>query len=93
VPHLRARLTVADTELRAAATQALGLLHDEASAPALTQMLGDAQADVRIGAAFGLLCLGANPAAEAYFAEREAKKDYHEPTLARLRERLKNLKR
>jgi len=92
VPHLRARLAVADTELRAAATQALGLLHDEASAPLLTKMLGDAQEplDVRVGAAFGLLCLAPNPAAEAFLAEREANKDYHEATLARLRERLKN---
>jgi len=57
----------------------------------LTRMLSDAQEsfDVRVGAAFGLLCLGPNPAAEAFFAEREAKKDYHEPTLQRLRERCK----
>jgi hypothetical protein len=48
---------------------------------------------VRVGAAFGLLCFGDDAAAEAFLAEREAKKDYHEPTLLHLRERLAALRR
>jgi HEAT repeat protein len=95
VPHLRARLGVVDLELRAEAAQALGLLRDEASRPELARLLGDpnAAADLRVSAAFGLCCLGPDTAAEAYLAEREAKADYHAPTLARLRERLAALRR
>lgn len=48
---------------------------------------------MRVGAAFGLLCLGADADAQRFLAEREAKKDYHEPTLALLRERLAALQR
>jgi hypothetical protein len=90
VPHLRARLQSPDTELRAASTQALGLLHDTQSAPLLRKILQDGTEilDVRVGAAFGLLCLGADPEAEAFFAARETKGDYHAPTLSRLRARL-----
>jgi hypothetical protein len=44
--------------------------------------------DVRVAAAFGLCCFGGEPEAAAFLADREAKKDYHEQTLARLRERL-----
>jgi HEAT repeat protein len=95
IPHLRARLTAVDTELRAAATMALGLLGDKDSGKALALVLahGTESLDVRVGAAFGLLCLGPDAAAEAFLAEREQKGDYHAPTLARLRERLKNLPR
>jgi hypothetical protein len=95
IPHLRARLTAADTELRAAATMALGVLGDKDSGKALALVLahGGESLDVRVGAAFGLLCLGPDAAAEAFLAEREQKGDYHAPTLARLRERLKSLAR
>ena len=95
LPHLRPLLTHDDTELRSAAVQALGLLGDTASAPQLRERLDDAKEaiDVRVGAAFGLLCLGADAAAEAFLREREQKGDYHAPTLARLRERLRALGR
>ncbi|HEX6810264.1 MAG TPA: HEAT repeat domain-containing protein [Planctomycetota bacterium] len=95
IPHLRARLTVPDIELRAAAPQALGLLQDVESKATLTERLQDANEalDVRVGAAFGLLCLGQTPEAETFLAEREAKGDYHAPTLARLRERLAQVQR
>jgi HEAT repeat protein len=88
VPHLRPLLSHPDTERRAAATQALGVLQDHASAAALTGRMQDENEvlDVRVGAAFGLLCLGANPDADAFLTARE--RDYHAPTLARLRERL-----
>jgi HEAT repeat protein len=88
--HLRARLQLPDTELRSAAANALGLLRDEPSGPALAALLADASEaiDVRVQAAFARLRLGADAAAEAYLAERERKGDYHEPTLRRLRERL-----
>lgn len=95
IPHLRPLLSNVDVELRAAAVQALGLLGDTASAPQLRTMLaatGEAL-DVRVGAAFGLLCLGTDPAAEAFLTEREQKNDYHAPMLAQLRERLKAVPR
>ncbi len=90
IPHLRPLLDDRDTELRREACQALGLLGDTESKPRLEQRLQDEQEtmDVRVAAAFGLLCLGEHPAALAYLNEREANKDYHEPTLTRLRERL-----
>ncbi|MGK0353749.1 MAG: HEAT repeat protein [Planctomycetota bacterium] len=90
LPHLRPLLGSRDTELRAQATQALGLLGDGQSRAALEARLQDANEtmDVRVGAAFGLLCLGDHAVASAYLAEREANLDYHEPTLTRLRERL-----
>ncbi|MBL8730616.1 MAG: HEAT repeat domain-containing protein [Planctomycetes bacterium] len=95
VPHLRPRLADPDTEQRAAAAQALGLLQDRPSAADLTTHLLDPQEaiDVRVGAAFGLLCLGENAAAEAFLAERQRLHDYHEPTLQRLRERLAQIRR
>lgn len=95
VPHLRARLDHIDTEVRAAAPAALGLLGDRASEAVLEQHLNDPteNLDVRVNAAFGLLCLSPHPAAEAFLAEREQKADYHAPTLARLRERLALLPR
>jgi len=90
IPHLRARLDDIDTEIRAAATQALGLLQDHDSTAALTARMQDPQEvlDVRVGAAFGLLCLGENAAAAEFLADREQKHDYHEGTLAKLRARL-----
>jgi HEAT repeat protein len=89
-PFLRARLVDIDTEVRLWCTQALGILRDEPSREALRARLRatDEALDVRVGAAFGLLCFGADAEAEAFLAEREQKKDYHESTLARLRERL-----
>jgi hypothetical protein len=95
LPRLRPFLGERDTELRAAATRALGLLRDEASRAALRGKLDDANEamDVRVGAAFGLLCFDADAKAEAFLAEREAKKDYHEPMLLQLRERLAALRR
>jgi hypothetical protein len=95
LPHLRPLLAHADFELRAATAQALGLLRDAQSAGALRARLADAgeAPDVRVGAAFAICCLGADAAAEAFLAERELKKDYHEPTLALLRERLATLHR
>ena len=47
--------------------------------------------DVRVGAAFALCCLGQSPEAVAFLDEREAKGDYHAPTLTKLRERLQQL--
>lgn len=90
IPHLRARLASLDTEVRAAVPPALGLLGDRDSAEALRKSLRDSNEvlDVRVNAAFGLLCFGADPDAEAFLAEREQKADYHAPTLVRLRERL-----
>lgn len=93
--HLRGKLLDTDTELRAAACQALGLLRDEASRESLRARLRDGfeTADVRVGAAFGLACFGPDAEAEAFLAEREQKRDYHEATLRRLRERLAALGR
>lgn len=90
IPYLRPMLEDRDTELRAAATEALGLLGDKDSLSQLEARLRDdnEQLDVRVGAAFGLLCLGAHEEATKYLDEREANKDFHEPTLIRLRERL-----
>lgn len=95
VPHLRVRLHDPDVELRAAATQALGLLRDTQSIAPLRVLLRDAAEamDVRVGAAFGLSCFGPDSEAAAFLAAREAAKDYHEPTLLRLRERLAALPR
>lgn len=90
LPHLRPLLGHVDTELRAAAAQALGLLRDAASRDALRTRLDDAAEtmDVRVGAAFGLRCFGDDAAAEAFLVERATKKDYDESMLERLRERL-----
>ncbi|MBL8753950.1 MAG: HEAT repeat domain-containing protein, partial [Planctomycetes bacterium] len=96
VPFLRPLLDHVDTEQRVAAVRALGLLRDDASRDRLRTLLADAgeALDVRVGAAFGLLCFAADDAAaEAFLAERERKKDYHEPTLQHLRERLLTLRR
>jgi len=90
LPHLRALLGDFDTDVRAAATMAVGVLEDEQSRPTLEAMLQDESEalDVRVNAAFALLCLGEHAAAEAFLAEREQKKDYHESTLTQLREQL-----
>lgn len=88
--HLRARLTVPDSELRAAAAAALGLLRDQQALPPLRSLLAaDGEpADVRVQAAFAVLCFGRDQAAEDYLLERQRQGDYHAPTLQRLRERL-----
>lgn len=90
VPHLTPRLVSGDVELRAMVAQSLGLLGDTQSRAVLQQALTNIAeaADVRVGAAFGLLCFGPDQAAEAYLAEREQKQDFHPPTLRRLRDRL-----
>jgi HEAT repeat protein len=90
LPFLRPMLLGSDLELRTAAAQALGLMRDEPSRKGLQARLADAaeSMDVRVAAAFGLCCFGGEAEAAAYLAEREAKKDYHEQTLARLREQL-----
>lgn len=90
LPQLRSALDTSDSELRAAAAQALGLLGDRTGVPALQARLrdGNETTDVRVSAAFGLRCFGDDAEAEAYLAEREAKQDYHQPMLVRLRERL-----
>jgi HEAT repeat protein len=95
LPWLRPLLASPDTELRAAATLALGLLRDEASRDGLRARLADASElpDVRVNAAFALRCLGPDEAADAFLAERQARKDYHEPTLNRLLQRLAALRR
>ncbi|MBL9079174.1 MAG: HEAT repeat domain-containing protein [Planctomycetes bacterium] len=95
VPYLRRLVTATDIDQRSEAVQALGLLQDHDSAAALRGRLADDQEtmDVRVGAAFGLLCLGPDAAAEAFLTERQQRHDYHEPTLARLRERLARLGR
>ncbi|MCA8974003.1 MAG: HEAT repeat domain-containing protein [Planctomycetes bacterium] len=93
LPYLRPMLDSIDTELRAAATQALGLLGDEPSRAALGERMRDPNEvmDVRVGAAFALCCLGNDDAAKAFLDEREQAGDYHAPMLARLRERLQLL--
>lgn len=90
LPFLRPLLTNEETELRAAAAQTLGLLHDDASKEPLRQRLRDVKEtlDVRVAAAFGLRCFGDDAEAEAFLVERAQKGDYHEPMLLRLRERL-----
>ncbi|MCA3007303.1 MAG: HEAT repeat domain-containing protein [Phycisphaerales bacterium] len=90
LPFLRPMLGNADLELRTAAARSLGLLRDEPSRALLRARLQDAteSMDVRVAAAFGLCCFDGEPEAAAFLADREAKKDYHEQTLARLRERL-----
>ena len=92
--HLRPLLEDPDTELRAAAAQALGLLDDTDSLPQLEARLQDPDEsmDVRVAAAFGLLCIGEHQAARAYLDARQAEKDYHEPILTRLFERLDDQK-
>ncbi len=95
IPHLRPLLTDVDVEMRAASVQALGLLGDTANSPQFRKLLADPNEalDVRVGAAFALLCLSADPEAEAFLAEREQKNDYHAAMLALLRERLKAVPR
>ncbi len=95
VPHLRAGLTAVDTEARAASAHALGLLGDQDSSARFAQLLGDANEslDVRVQAAFAILCLQPDAAAEAFVAAREQQGDYHAPVLQRLRERLAALHR
>jgi HEAT repeat protein len=93
LPWLRPLLDSIDTELRSAATQAIGLLGDEASRPRLVALLQDAGEgmDVRVGAAFAICCLpGDTAAATAFLAEREQRGDYHAETLRLLRDKLAN---
>ena len=87
---LRPLLASVDTELRMAAAEALGLLRDEPSRARLRERLADGNEsmDVRVSAAFGLRCFGDDADAEAFLAEREARKDYHESRLRLLRDRL-----
>ncbi len=89
-PHLRARLEHGDTEVRAAAANALGLLRDAASGPRFDALLADTREplDVRVQAAFGRLRLGPDAVATAFLTERDRRGDYHAPTLQHLRERL-----
>lgn len=88
--HVLARLSVVDTELRAAAANAAGVMRLEAARPRLEALLADPNepADVRVQAAFALCRLGAHPAARSFLDERQQKGDYHTPTLALLLERL-----
>ncbi|MCR9243664.1 MAG: HEAT repeat domain-containing protein [bacterium] len=90
IPHLRPMLDAIDSESRSEAAKALGLLGDEPSRKALQARLDDPNEtlDVRVSAAFGLLCLGEHAQAEAFLSEREQKGDYHAPMLRRLREGL-----
>jgi hypothetical protein len=48
----------------------------------------DETLDVRVGAAFGLRCLGPDASADAFLAERLANQDYHEQTVRQLVDRL-----
>ncbi|MCB9877238.1 MAG: HEAT repeat domain-containing protein [Planctomycetes bacterium] len=90
LPHLRPMLTDRDTELRCASAQAVGLLGDESSRAELQRLMNDQNEvmDVRVDAAFGLLCLGPAAAARAFLDERATKKDYHDAMLTQLEERL-----
>ena len=90
LPHLRPLLADVDTELRAMAAQAVGLLDDQDSQAALAALLADDQEgmDVRVRAAFGLCCLGENPRAMEFLQTRLDRGDYHQPTLTHLLERL-----
>lgn len=89
IPRLRPALADPDVGRRAAAARALGLLRDEPSLPVLRRLLADdAAMDVRVHAAFAVLCLRADAEAEAFLAAREAAKDYHGDQLRLLRERL-----
>ncbi|MCA8949275.1 MAG: HEAT repeat domain-containing protein [Planctomycetes bacterium] len=90
LPYVRPRLDAIDSEQRSEAARALGLLGDEQSRGALLAHMQDASEtlDVRVSAAFGLCCLGEQAEAERFLAEREAKQDYHGPTLTHLRERI-----
>jgi len=95
LPYLRPLLGHVDTELRKASAEALGVLRDEPSRAGLRTRLRDGGEAlvVRVSAAFGLRCYGDDAEAEAFLAERELKKDYHEPTLRLLRDRLTTLPR
>lgn len=94
-PFLRPFLLDPDSELRAAAVKALGVLRDEPSRATFQKLLRDAQEtrDVRVGAAFALRCFGDDAEAEAYLADRAQKGDYHASVLAALRERLTTMAR
>ncbi len=89
-PQLRPLLARIDIELRMAAAEALGMLRDEPSRAPLRARLADPNEsiDVRVSAAFALRCFGDDPQAEAFLAERETSKDYHESRLRLLRDRL-----
>lgn len=93
LPYVRPLLGHIDTELRVEACKTLGLLRDEPSRAALRARLDDPNEvlDVRVAAAFGLRCFGDDAPAEAFLAERAAKKDYHESQLTQLRDRLASL--
>jgi len=90
LPYLRQRLREGDTELRAAAATALGMLRDADSKPALEQAMNAAgeALDVRVAAAFALRRLGEHAAAESFLQQRETQRDFHESKLRQLRERL-----
>ncbi|MBK8097928.1 MAG: HEAT repeat domain-containing protein [Planctomycetes bacterium] len=91
--HLVARLGVVDTEVRAAAAGALGVLGHAAATPQLQALLADEQEilDVRVQAAFALALLG-DAGGTAFLQERKLKGDYHVPMLERLLERLPKAK-
>ncbi len=93
-PFLIARLSSADTELRASAAGALGLLGRQDQAPRLMALMQDQNEamDVRVQAAFGLQLLGDQEQAVAFFGERQRLLDYHEPTLRILQDRLNRLR-
>lgn len=93
LPVLRQLLDAIEIESRAEAAYALGLLRDEQSRDILGKKLADETEamDVRVNAAFALLCFGEHPEATAFLQQREEKGDYHAPTLRRLRDRLATL--
>ena len=90
-PHLIARLDARETEARASAAGALGLLGDATIAQRLSQRMVDpAQPlDVRVQCAFALCMLRDDKDAAAFLTEREQKGDYHKDELAILQARLR----
>lgn len=89
-PHLVYRLSSPDTELRASAAGALGILGQSDVTARLSAMMNDGTEtmDVRVQAAFALRCLSEDAAAKAFFVERTQKGDYHAPLLQILEDRL-----
>jgi HEAT repeat protein len=90
LPHLVVRLGAEDQELRAAAAAALGDLGEPAACEPLRALMRSTgeTLDVRVRAAASLGCLERGGDGLAFLLERRKNRDYHEPTVAELIERI-----
>ncbi|MCA8941477.1 MAG: HEAT repeat domain-containing protein, partial [Planctomycetes bacterium] len=90
VPHLLARLSHPDLELRAKAAEALGEIGADSALPALRALFDDEtqELDVRVRAAYALALAARDDAARAWLVEQRDTGRYHAATIDELLSRI-----